>query len=61
MMRLGWLVGLLGALACSACNGSALVAGCRIGGVDSTGNPCTPFNQPVGAKSHVPFDGIAAR
>jgi hypothetical protein len=55
------LICLFAALACAACDGSPWVAGCRIGGVDSTGNPCTPFNQPVGAKSHVPFDGIATR
>jgi hypothetical protein len=61
MIRFGGLVCLLVALACSGCDGSPLVAGCRIGGVDSMGNPCTPFNQPVGAKSHVPFDGIASR
>jgi hypothetical protein len=61
MIRLGWLVCLLAVLACSACDGSPLVAGCRIGGVDSTGNPCTPLTQPVGANSRMPFDGIAFR
>jgi hypothetical protein len=61
MIRLGWMVCLLVTLACSACGSSTLIAGCRLGGLDSGGNPCTPFNQPVGANSRVPFDGIAMR
>jgi hypothetical protein len=59
---------MLAALACSACAGSQqaanaplLVAGCHLGGIDSSGNRCTAFNQPVGANSRVPFDGINAR
>jgi hypothetical protein len=67
--RTGWpLLGLLAVLACSACAGSPqvansplLVAGCHLGGIDSSGNRCTAFNQPVGANSRVPFDGINSR
>jgi hypothetical protein len=61
MIRLGSLLCLLAALACSGCDGSQLLAGCRIGGLDSNGNPCTPATQAVGAKSRQPVESLGMR